>query len=68
MGHACNRAETDGSHNETEANLFASELLIPTKFLQKDFKITKDIPTLAKNYLVSSQAMGIKLMEARLLK
>lgn len=68
MGHACNKQEDDGTHNETEANLFAGELLMPTKFLKKDTTKTKDIPTLARIYLVSSHAMGIKLMDARLLK
>ncbi len=68
MGHPCNQQQDDGTHNETEANLFAGELLMPTKFLKVDSKKTKDIPTLARMYLVSTHAMSIQLMKARLLK
>lgn len=68
MGHACNRQENETSINETEANCFAAELLMPVQTLKKDIKTIRDIPTLAKRYLVSSQAMGIKLIDAHLLK
>jgi hypothetical protein len=41
---------------------------MPVQALKKDVKLIRDIPTLAKKYLVSSQAMGIKLIDAHLLK
>ncbi|MCX6296176.1 MAG: ImmA/IrrE family metallo-endopeptidase [Bacteroidetes bacterium] len=66
LGHCCNKNAEDGSVNETEANLFASELLIPTSFLKKDFSKIKNVQELAKLYRVSEQALSIKLMETRL--
>lgn len=71
FGHACNRAEYGEdkvSHNEAEANNFASELLIPTAFIKSDFKNLPNIPALSKLYRVSAQAMSYKLINARLLK
>jgi len=53
---------------EVEANLFAAELLMPTRFLQRDcaqgFDLSDDDETvkrLAKRYGVSTQAMTIRL-------
>lgn len=66
LDHCCNKNTEDGSINETEANLFASELLIPTSFLKKDFSKIKNIQELAKLYRVSEQTLSIKLMETRL--
>jgi len=68
MGHACDPNSGQNSDNETEANVFSSELLIPTELLKKDYKKYPDIPTLSKLYLVSAEAMSYKLMSARLLK
>ena len=67
LGHACNKNQEDGSHNETEANMFAGELLIPTSFIKKDYKKTPNVQTLSKLYRVSDQALSIKIMDARLL-
>ncbi len=66
FGHTCNQSD-DKDHNEKEADIFAAELLIPKEFLKKDFKITPKIPDLAKKYLVSQQAMGIKITTDRLI-
>lgn len=53
--------------NETEANQFASELLIPLAFLKKDFIQGADIKSLAWKYIVSQEAMGWKLASTTLL-
>lgn len=68
MGHACNQRIGDSSHDETEANLFASELLMPLDCLKVDFKKNPNIPNLAKRYIVSAEAMSYRLIRAKLLK
>ncbi|MCW1888283.1 MAG: ImmA/IrrE family metallo-endopeptidase [Candidatus Moranbacteria bacterium] len=68
MNHAsCDRGN-ETSHKETEANVFASELLLPTKILKEDFSKIQNIPELSKKYLVSQLAMGIKLSQGSFLK
>lgn len=53
---------------ETEANQFASELLIPLAFLKKDLKSPGvKIPELAFKYIVSNEAMGWKISSCNLL-
>lgn len=60
--------------NEREANLFAAEVLMPAKFLEKDLrasgsvdlldddeKVSKVLKSLAKKYKVSVQALTIRL-------
>ncbi|MDP2676910.1 MAG: ImmA/IrrE family metallo-endopeptidase [bacterium] len=49
------------SINETEANQFASELLMPLGLLKSDFKKGVDVKSLAWKYIVSQEAMGWKL-------
>ena len=68
MSHTCSGDTSDKSHNETEANNFAVELLIPTSLVKVDFKKIPNIPELSKLYRVSAEAMAIKLGAARLLK
>lgn len=68
MGQACNQRPDDNSYDETEANLFSSELLMPIEFIKRDFKKNPDIPVLAKQYLVSSEAMSYRLMRAKVLR
>ena len=52
MGHTCSNSKENNS--EIEANTFASELLIPTKFIKRDFREEPNaIPQLAKRYCVS---------------
>lgn len=68
MNHTCSGNTNDKSDNETEANNFAAELLIPTKFIKEDFKKIPNIPELCKLYRVSGESMAIKLGDARLLK
>lgn len=68
MGQACNQRPDDKSHDETEANLFSSELLMPIEFIKRDFKKNPDIPAFAKQYLVSAEAMSYRLMHAKLLR
>lgn len=54
--------------NEKEANKFASELLMPIDFLKNDLdKENYNIPSLAKKYEVSEQAMSIRLLETNLI-
>ncbi len=67
MGHGCNKSLEDGSMNETEANQFAGELLVPTAFIKKDFKKISNVQELAKLYRVSDQTITIKIMDARLI-
>lgn len=53
---------------EKEANSFASELLMPKDLLVEDMKSKKyDIPSLAKRYMVSEQALSIRLLQSGLL-
>jgi Zn-dependent peptidase ImmA (M78 family) len=66
FGHACTKNQSDGSHDESEANIFAGELLVPTAFIKKDFLRLRDIQELSKLYRVSDQALTIKLMDTRL--
>ncbi len=54
------------NRDEIEANRFAAELLMPTRFLVRDIEELKSVNqeiahTLAKRYKVSSQAMRIRL-------
>lgn len=65
----------DGSYNyadpqnrqESEANEFAAELLMPESFLKTDLsEIGLDAPRLAQRYQVSEQAMWIQLINLRL--
>jgi Zn-dependent peptidase ImmA (M78 family) len=65
----------DGSYNytdpqnrqESEANEFAAELLMPEPFLKKDFaEGAVSVPQLAKKYQVSEQAMWIQLFSLEL--
>ena len=56
------------NRNEQEANKFAAELLMPEHFLKKDVENgLVDVPTLATRYLVSEQAMSIRLLETGLI-
>ena len=64
----CNKGSSEHKSIEQECECFAAELLIPKTILKKDFAETPDIPELSKKYLVSAQAMGIKIMDDRLLK
>lgn len=59
----------DPSHRvEEEADEFAAELLMPEFMLKKDVLENKlDIPSLAKKYKVSEQAMTIQLINLKLL-
>lgn len=68
MGHTCTSRQDDGTHNEREADLFAGEVLIPTKLIKADFIKTPDLDVLSKLYRVSKEALTIKVMDARLLK
>ena len=68
MGQACNQRPEDNSHDEIEANTFSSELLMPAELIKRDFKKSSDIPALAKQYLVSAEAMSYRLMRAKLFR
>lgn len=67
FGHTCieNRSNL---HNEKESDIFAAELLMPTKFIKKDYSQAPDLEKLSDLYKVSRPALTIKLMEARLIK
>jgi Zn-dependent peptidase ImmA (M78 family) len=52
---------------EQEANHFASELLLPSPMLKKDFEKLKDVAAVAKIYGVSKDALWIKLIRSKLI-
>lgn len=58
--------------NEIEANRFAAELLMPTRFLEKDLNSLENIDKrtvalLARKYIVSPEAMKIRLSQLGIL-
>ena len=53
---------------ERQANLFAAVVLMPIQLLEKDLNEKKwNIPSLAQRYMVSEQAMSIRLVENKLI-
>ena len=67
--HVEDRPTFMGSHNhqEIEANEFAAELLMPAELLRRDIaEYGLDVPTLARRYDVSEQAMWIQLIDLKL--
>lgn len=62
------RYDTEHSNKiqEQEANHFASELLMPSQMLTKDFHQIRDAKAVAEKYGVSEQALWIKLMRLKL--
>lgn len=66
MGHICNNDASD--HHEQEANEFAAELLMPLALLKNDYRKTKVLKELAKQYTVSEEAMCRHLISCRLIK
>lgn len=52
---------------EKEANDFAAALLMPIDFLKQDINKKMNIPDLAKRYMVSDQAMSIRLLKTGLI-
>jgi Zn-dependent peptidase ImmA (M78 family) len=53
---------------DQEANEFASELLIPLKFIKADFKNENNPEILARRYNVSEAALFVSLLKHRLIK
>jgi len=53
---------------DTEANEFASELLIPLTFIKADFKNENNPEILARRYNVSRAALFVSLLKHRLIK
>jgi len=68
FGTLCNGIIESQSPTETECHCFSAELLMPKSILKDDFQKLQSIPELAKKYLVSEEAVGIKLGDDRLLK
>ncbi|HMQ01536.1 MAG TPA: ImmA/IrrE family metallo-endopeptidase [Candidatus Doudnabacteria bacterium] len=66
FGHACTKGQNSGTHNEREADIFAAELLMPTKLIKADFQSQPNLQQLSHLYRVSQQALTIKLMDCRL--
>lgn len=55
------------SRHETEANMFAASVLMPTEALILKWNLgVRDIPTLSKEFQVSTSAMEIRLRSLRL--
>lgn len=72
MGHDENKILDDSFDKDTdkerEANKFASEILMPYEILKADIESEPhDIPSLARKYEVSEQAMAIRLLESTLI-
>ena len=54
---------------ETAANKFAAELLVPLEFLKKDFAAgIKDVKVLAQRYMVSEEMVWWRIMDTGLLR
>lgn len=68
FGSLCNKNTESQDPLEKECHVFAAELLMPKSILKKDFAEIQSIPELAKKYLVSEQALCIKLGDDGLLK
>lgn len=57
----------DSNLEEIEANQFAAELLMPLKFIEKDFSNgIKDVKILAKNYKVSEEMAWRRMINSGL--
>jgi Zn-dependent peptidase ImmA (M78 family) len=67
LGHVCSKNQEDESHNETEANVFAGELLVPTTLVKLDYKKTPNLQKLSMLYRVSEMTLTLKLMDAHLI-
>ena len=65
LGHQCSNGID--KNIEREAEIFASELLMPKALLKVDFGKTPNIPNLSVKYRVSQQAMGIKITSDKLI-
>lgn len=61
------RADGVISSDETEANHFAAELLMPEELLLEDFRCSCNVFELARLYKVSEQAMTYRLTTLRLI-
>lgn len=68
--------EDDSQEDETEANIFAAELLMPKRFIERDMcefaaedlledKVEETLVLLAKRYMVSTQALTFRLANLR---
>ena len=56
-------------HNEKEANIFASAILMPEKWLKEEIKGRPlDLKSLASSFCVSEQALTIRLLQLNLIK
>lgn len=69
LGHnVCDEGDVS-PNEESEANIFASELLMPLEFIKRDIKAGGfSVPDLAEKYLVSEQAMGHRFQDPAVLK
>ena len=61
--HSSHGADDD---SERQADVFAGALVIPRGLLRRQFATTKDPDALARQFLVSRDAIGIALKDARL--
>ena len=52
--------------NEIQANAFASELLVPLKFIKKEFLASSSLGNLCKKYWVSKEMLTWRLKETGL--
>jgi Zn-dependent peptidase ImmA (M78 family) len=69
LGHNVIDEGSVSDNEETEANIFASELLMPLEFIKQDIKKGGfSVPGLAEKYLVSEQAMGHRFQDPAVLR
>ena len=60
---------TSTKPEETAANKFAAELLVPSEFLKRDFNNgVKDVKALANKYQVSEEMMWWRIMDGRIFR
>lgn len=52
----------EAKHLETEANIFAGELLVPLEMLKSAYVRVQDLESLAKVFIVSTQVISIAVM------
>jgi Zn-dependent peptidase ImmA (M78 family) len=64
-----NKDDDTNNPEETAANQFAAELLVPLEFLKRDFDAgVRDVKVLAQSYKVSEEMMWWRIMDTGLLK
>ena len=59
-------AVSDDWQREIEANWFAAELMMPTKFVKEEWARNPSIPSLARIFVVTEEAIGYRVADLNL--